>query len=436
MNRTMPLQEAEKPPVPLCDLPIRFPSGPIPRRIGELDDEGLRPDTALPLRDARLVFADHRLLQHDFPELEDAALVARGCHQEECDKARENWLMDHAAIISITQSGQEITNTTIGIEGNPRRVWRPSRYGRAFVSDTGIGLLDLKGTGTEPGRAPVLETHGNGLLLMRDGLREILFQWIVDEIFRHASPEFWTVPVYGFIDCGFDAKALNGALDPAGVVVRRAHLRPHGNIDLPRKGSRGEEIKFRIELLLRHYGLTSSNRGTRFRFDDQEYLKVHYSGVELPLISDAEAEMVRGWMRGRQSLTCDGVNIQAVRESDPECGYGTQLIDFGHYQVRSRFEDPVVSMAYGSLMSWGAALWPDDPWFPQPVPDYALSAEKWGFGTLSATANERPKRKDCEAPTLFAEDLSRAFRSGRMNGTEIFRAMRNYVEEAVETWPR
>jgi hypothetical protein len=436
MNRSMALQYANKIVVPASELPVRFPAGPILRRIGELDDEGLRPDTALRLRDARLVFADHTLLQHDFPELHNAVLVAKGVSPERCDQVREDWLMEHAALMSVTQAGQEVTNNAIATEGNPRRVFRPSRYGRAFVSDTKTGLLDLKGTGTEPGRAPVVETHGNGLLLMRDGLREVMFQWIVDEIFRHSAPGFWTVPVYGFIDCGFEAKTRTDALDPVGIMVRRAHQRQPGNVDLPEKGSRGEEIKFEVELLFRHYGLTSSNRGTRFLFKDEEYLKVHYSGIELPRITDEDADKVRGWMRGRPSISADGVNIQTVREPDGESEFRAQLIDFGHYQVRSCFEDPVVSMAYGNLMSWGAALWPEDPWFPQPVPAYALPVDKWGFGALNTTANERPKRKDCEAPTLFAEALTRDFRAGRMSGRDVYNAMRDYIEGTVKTWPR
>jgi hypothetical protein len=432
----MASQNADKIMAPVRELEVRFPAGPILRRIGDLDDEGLRPDRALRLRDARLVFADHALLQHDFPELRNAALLAQGVPAADCDRFREEWLMDHAALMSVMQAGQEVTNNAIATEGDARRVWRPSRYGRAFVSDTGTGLLDLKGTGTEPGRAPVVETHGNGLLLMRDGLREVMFQWIVDEIFRHAAPGFWTVPVYGFIDCGFEAKARNGALDPAAIMVRRAHKRQPGNIDLPEKGSRGEEVKFEIELLFRHYGLTSSNRGTRFLFKDEEYLKVHYSGIELPRISEEQAATVRGWMRGRPSISGDGVNIQTVREPDGECEFRAQLIDFGHYQVRSSFDDPVVSMAYGNLMSWGAALWPEDPWFPQPVPAYALPAEKWGFGALNTTANERPKRKDCEAPTLFAESLTHDFRSGRKSGRDVYEAMRDYIVSTVKTWPR
>ena len=338
--------------------------------------------------------------------------------------------------MSTTQTAQRIANMEIATEGEARRVWRPTRYGRALVvrTEDPPGLLDVKGAGAAPTRQPTLESHGNGLLLLRDGLREVLFQWMADEIFRRADPRLWTVPVYGMIDCGFDAITKAGAREPAGLIVRRAHRRSPGNVDLPARGSREEEVKFEIELLLRSYGITSSNRGTRILLQEDDYLKVHYSGIELERISAEETETVRGWMRGQRTVSADGVNIQTVREleEDPECR--TQLVDFGHYQVRARFEDPVVSLAYGCLLRWGAALWPDDPYFPQPRPEIALPPERWGFGSLSATAAERPKRKDCEAPTLFANGLVRDFRGGRVDGPQVLRAMRLYIEETVRSW--
>src|SRR6478752_7765547 len=103
---------------PPCPL---FHDTVIPRRIGDLDDDGLRPDTALPLADARLVFADHALLQNDFPLLRDDALAAGGCRPDQCDAVREAWLIEHAALISVTQAAQDITNTPIATRDEPRR---------------------------------------------------------------------------------------------------------------------------------------------------------------------------------------------------------------------------------------------------------------------------------------------------------------------------
>jgi hypothetical protein len=408
----------------------------IPRRIGELDDDGLRPDTALPLAGARLVFADHALLQNDFPTLRDDALAAGGCPPDQCDAAREAWLLEHAALISVTQAAQDIANTPITTRDEPRRVWRPTRYGRAFLSDTGCGLLDLKGTGREPACAPALEVHSNGLLLMRDGLREILFQWVIDAVFRHAAPHFSTVPVYGFIDTGFGATSRSGAVEPAVIMVRRAHRRARGNVDLPVSGSRDEAVKVEIELLLRHYGITSANRGTRFLFHDEGELVASFAGTPVPSLSPDDAATVRGWMRGARRLAGDGMNIQTVRLPDDRTSFEAQLVDFGQYQVRGRFHDPLVSMGYGRLLNWSAGLWPEDPHFVQPVSALALSVERWGFGARSATDPERGKRKDGEGATQFTAALTRDFRDGRLTGGEVHRAMRDYIADTVRTWPR
>src|SRR6478609_5829079 len=84
-------------------IPASFPAGPLLRKIGELDDEELCPDSAFPLRDARLVFADHALLQHDFPQLADALLRQSGVAGPDCNDFRERWLMRHAALMSVRQ---------------------------------------------------------------------------------------------------------------------------------------------------------------------------------------------------------------------------------------------------------------------------------------------------------------------------------------------
>jgi hypothetical protein len=68
----------------------------------------------------------------------------------------------------------------------------------------------------------------------------VLFQSLIDEIFRRAAPWFWTVPVYGVVDLGFDARTRDGERVPAGLLVRRAHRRPPGAMDLPpRYGGHG-----------------------------------------------------------------------------------------------------------------------------------------------------------------------------------------------------
>jgi len=280
---------------------IRFPRGPLLRHVEELDDAGLRRERARHVNTARVVFARHEVIQHDFPFMKDAALLAReeslralrgAARVEGLRRRREEWLLSHAGVVSATQASQAKVNTRIRVRRVSHEVFRPTRYGRGLVvpvetfegqaGSAHAGLLDLKGAGVARGRVPSLEHHSSGLCTLGEVFREFLFQTLLDEIFRRAAPCFWTVPVYAVIDLGFDVRLASGEEVPAGMLVRRAHRRPEGSTELPRRFSVEEQTQVELELLLRHYGLTSSNRGTRFRFEEStDGPRVFYAGGEV-----------------------------------------------------------------------------------------------------------------------------------------------------------
>lgn len=441
------------PPVPLRET--RFPPGPLLRAISELDDRGLRPDHAQRVESARVVFANHEILQHDFPALTNAALL-RGepslrelpdaAREEALRRVREQWLLAHAGIISVTQAGQTIANTRILVEGEVRKVWRPSRYGRALVAPVGAphvidggqsgGLIDIKGAGVAEGCEASLQIHSSGLCYLGEVLREFLFQSLIDEIFRRAATRFWTLPVYGIIDLGFDARSLGGKSLPAGLLVRRAHRRPVGGMELPVKFSQEEQTQVEIELLLRHYGLTSSNRGTRFRFEEgASGLQAFYAGNALTELSDDERRVIRGWLRDAAlPLECDGINIQMTRGVEASRRVRAQLVDFGHFEMRSRFSDPLVSLVCNQLLRWSVAVWPHDPAFVQPSPALCVPETKWGFGRRSSNGTVRPRRSKGEGPFVFAHNLARNFRAGQLNGKQVQDELAQFISDSITGW--
>src|SRR5262245_22203259 len=186
-------------------LHMRFSLGPLLREIGELDDSGLRVDSAQRVDTAKLVFADHDVLQHDFPALSDDALIEtrraiRGlppaARAVALARLREEWLLARAAIISVTQARQSTVNTSIAVRGDVQEVWRPSRYGRALVvkAETthpvdrpAADLIDVKGAGVAKGCDPSRQFHSSGLCSLGEVLRECLFQSLIDDIFRVAA---------------------------------------------------------------------------------------------------------------------------------------------------------------------------------------------------------------------------------------------------------
>ncbi|HWT05748.1 MAG TPA: hypothetical protein VN224_08325, partial [Xanthomonadales bacterium] len=386
--------------------------------MADLDDRWMRTDTVHRVSTARIIFADHDLLQHDFPPL---AKLSR--------ERQEHWLLEHAGIISSAQAAESTVNTHIETAGEPRPAWRPSRYGRAVIvpahehaPGTGAqcGLLDIKGAGIAADRVPSLHFHSSGLCYVREVLREALFASLIDTIFRRAAPAFHTVPIYGIIDLGFDARRRTGPPLPAGALVRRAHRRePNG--ELPRRGSTIERTKLEIELLLRHYGITSSNRGTRFQFEREgERIRVRYAGGAYADPDTTQQRLIAERLGAAPlPLTCDGVNVQLTRDLNTSPEFRAQLVDFGHYEMRTGFEYPLVSLVRDDFIRWGAAIWPSDPAFVQPLPSLCVPENLWGSIRGRSSEVEEHGRSGNDRPSILAEELSQSFRAGTITGEAV-----------------
>ncbi|HWS72511.1 MAG TPA: hypothetical protein VN605_10375, partial [Thermoanaerobaculia bacterium] len=87
---------------------------PLPRTVFDLADPGIRPELALRVSGARVVFADYALLRNDFPQLEWASRPAI-----------DDWLLRNAAVVSAPQAAQEVVNTKIALTGESVTAYRP-----------------------------------------------------------------------------------------------------------------------------------------------------------------------------------------------------------------------------------------------------------------------------------------------------------------------
>lgn len=425
----------------------RPPHNSLPRSIADLAEPRIREDLAYRLPECRVVFADHRLLQRDFPSLHfDEPGTGEPC--AETRRRIDRWLVRHAGLVSITQAAQSRVNTPIPTLPQPLRVYRPPRYGRAFVvaleemgepedGDPAKGLLDVKGAGVRPGRTPHHGAHGDGLLRLGEAFEEYLTQRLVEAVLRHAGSPVRSLPVYAILDLGFCVVSETGARFPAGALVRRGHRRNPGGRELPSRGSAEQAKHFEIEMLLRHYGLTSANPGTATELieEDDGTIRYRFAGKE---VRGFAPELLRAlWDRvGRgRRIEFDGINIQTLRSLSPD---SIELVDFGQFKVRERFDNPVLSLVHNRPFRWGGVLYPDDPAFVQPRPELAVPAEDWGDVELT---------RDKAAALGFAPDevLSRKeeiglrlaweLRAGRCSGEEVRDALHGHVAATVARWP-
>jgi hypothetical protein len=400
---------------------------PLPRTVFDLADSSIRPELVLRVEGARVVFADYALLRADFPQL---AWASR--------PAIDDWLLSNAAVVSAPQAAQEMVNTKIATTGATVTAFRPPLYGRAVVTAAeGGGLLDVKGAGVAPGLTPLNRSHANGLLAHGEALANIAFREVMERIFRRANTGFSTVPEYAVIDLGFDVRDLFGPATPACIQVRRAHRRPVGGVELPLAGSPEQQVKFEIELLLRHYGMTSCSPATSFILDDSSgKLEMRYADKTMPPHSDAQMVSIRKLTRYEGGkLVIEGVNVQLTREASIRPSRAT-VIDFGHYSVRDRFELPVVSLVRDRLIRWGGALRPGDATFPQPSPKLRLPLAAWGTPDKPDPRYAVPGHPELiwPMPFVLGFELADGFREGTLSGDDVRARLDALLAEVDTIW--
>lgn len=432
------------------------PHSPLPRTAAELGMDPVRSETVLRLPGARVVFADHELLQNDFPQLRDEALDRSHVELQSLTGADrvlaqrrlvKEWLRFNVAFISQNQVAQTLVNTPI--EVGPERVtaFRPPRYGRAMVfsvaenrralaaggggpeGENEEGLLDVKGCGVGMKAEPSFKPHGNGLMKLGDTFREVIFQKLLGEVFRSAGHACSALPIYGVLDLGFDVKTPRGESIPAGMLVRRAHRRPVYPDGAKAPDSPLIPLEMEIEFLLRRHGITSVSPATTIvltETDNSFHVKYGYFDMDLDEERLARVRALTGFGGGR--LVIDGVNLQftdEVERADPL----PVLLDFGGYFVRESFDNPIVSLVSRRLLRLSEIIRTDDPRFTQPDEERSLLK---AFRRLADTGRELawPPAAAGEQqnldPRLLADNLARGFRAGQLTGAEVYAKIEDY----------
>jgi hypothetical protein len=379
------------------DAGSRFPAGPLLRRIEELAPDGLAAERALQVAGARVALLDRALLQHDFPFLRAAALARRdpalrrlapgGAARERAVEAHlARFLAERAGFVSRRQARQSEVNSPIATTGAEATAYRPPDYGRALVLPVSwngrpAGLLDVKGAGVAPRRRPSLAPHASGLMFLGEALREAVYARLVDAALRHAGLRCRALPVYGVLDLGFDVYIPNGRALPAGLLVRRAHRRPSCRGGLKHPGSPLVPMELGLELALRRYGLTSAGPMTHVEIREAAAprgrrggIAVRWSGTPVRLRAAEEQAVVEAAGFRGGALRLEGTNVQLTREAETYRGRlpRPQILDFGAWRARARFEHPAASLVALRLLRLGEIIQPGDPRYVQPDPRLAL----------------------------------------------------------------
>jgi hypothetical protein len=410
--------------------------------LSDFDDK-LTPDTVYRCITAKVAFADYPLLQDDFYELRDEALFDRfpelarleaGMRRVAIQDRIDQWLLDHAAMVSEAQLPQVEVNSEIRTVGPPIPAHRPPGYGRSVVVDLdevltegsvyrtrASGLLDLKGVGVAAGKRPANQLYANGLEYLGVALGDYLIKRVIDAIFARTAPTLSTVPVYAVLDLGFDVRNGWRGTAPAGLHVRKVHRRPRGGSSIPPSGSPAEVMSVFVELLLRAYGVTSVNHGNCLVIESRMDggLKVISSERDISHALDVEdLNRLRLLQGERGDLRIERINIQLTQEID-EKRCIAQMFDFGHVNIRAEFHNPLASTVSNAWLCLGGLLWPDSPFFVNPDPRLAAPLEQWHRYAIND----------------FCFGLANRLREGKITSAALKSALEERLESLIRAWP-
>jgi hypothetical protein len=352
--------------------------------INQASPSPLSEEVVFRLPKARVACANYSAIIHDFPQIfGELALqnnMLPGCDScaaagHLCRKMVNSWILDNAGFISEPQLLANSVNSPIEVDFHTSRAaFRPPYYGRAAIipidysgDEDGGKYLDLKGIGVAPGCQPTRQDHSNGLEYLGNALADFFYGWVVDTIFAKSCPGYQVLPVYAVLDLGFDIYSDTHGPAPAGLHVRRAHTRPLPS--LPLSGSAHEKLTIHIELLLRHFGLTSATYGTALTvLDGEDEAGLSVLGRKLDLNNDAEKNKARSIVNmlregGYSELSMSNIQLADELDWDKKTA---QIYDFGHFSAARKFETPVANKVRDAALGIGRIIKPDDPIYTQP----------------------------------------------------------------------
>jgi hypothetical protein len=327
-----------------------------------------RGETAVRLKDARVVLADYPLIKHDFGQAlsEHYGKALKDISNDEIDA----WLLDSAAYISGAQAKQQEVNSPIPSTTKQVTAYRPSDYGRAMVFRPAPGvLIDVKGSGA---KSPKQTDHGNGLATLGEVIREFSYEQLVNKVFIHSKTGARTVGHYAVIDAGFDVKFGDGRTDRAGLILRQAHSRAPGD-----KSALSIRETDNIERTLRRYGITAAGA-----YQNEPY---------------------------------DAINLQGAKNG--------AVLDFGGFLAMPWFEKPAYHFDHTpEVQPKAKPLIVPGTNFPQPDERVRVPFNVWGF---TETHVADPIKDN---PWIWSHQLAKALRDGTATRKDAEQHLHNLLD--------
>ncbi|WP_137136464.1 hypothetical protein [Rhizobium sp. FKY42] len=396
--------------------------------------ETAREDFAV-VQGTRLLYADLDAVKMDFAQTGQSLPD---------DSDLRCWLAEAGSVLSLANARESLVNEIPAWDGTLRTGLRPPRYGRAGIFDaplsrSGGGLaIDVKGCGIALGGIPLRERRGSGTLLLHEAIQELINGRLLTRVFLEAGEDVECLPIYGLVDLGIKGWCSYFAREmPCVTLVRRAHLRPTDNNEIPPSGSDEEIAKHRIELILRRSGLSSAPMSCSVKFDGEgDSLRIIKNGVEIVGVPPAFIARFLDEIGIETPATVRLNNVQLTQASRAEPLSAT-LVDFGHYTAEPAYHGHhLVTLVSDRPFNWGSFVREEDPDWMQP--DESMSVNQSLVGPVwyprelaLAIGYDLALRRERPGVEYAAVCLAIELDEGRLSVNELASAIDDFVDHAV-----
>lgn len=400
----------------------------------ETGPETVREDFPV-LQGTRLLYADLGAVRADF---------ARTGQSLPDDGDLRRWLTTAGSVLSLANTREANVNEAPAWNGTLRSGLRPPRYGRAGIFDAPLGsasgglAIDVKGCGVATGRTPLRERRGSGTLLLHEALQELINGRVLARVFADAGEDVECLPIYGLVDLGIKGWCSYFAREmPCVTLLRRAHLRPADNIEIPSSGSDEEIAKHRIELILRRYGLSSAPMSCCIRFSGEgDALRIIKNGVEMVGVPPAFIARFLGEI-GLTAPSSVRVNNVQLTQASRAWPLQATLVDFGHYTAEPIYDGHhLVTLVSDRPFNWGTFVRENGPDWMQPDESRSVNQSLAGPvwyppGLARSLGYDLALRRMRPGVEHAAVCLSIGVDEGRLSVNELGNAIDDFVDKVA-----
>jgi hypothetical protein len=279
-------------------------------------------------------------------------------------------------IISLPHCNLNEVHEPAKIEGF-RSVVRPAEYGRAGIANISGEknvvdwdwnndiFVDVKGCGVRSATVPLNKSHCNGLMLLIEGIHEILMEEMISTLLALHEIEIGTVRNIALILTGIDATPEEyygiGTKVPTVLLVREA-LPRFGTYSHSIADAKVIELTATVELILRQAGITSTKMLLAFKLSrtGPDEITVERSGYKSN-VSRTDRQFMRldELLAEEKEKKFRDTNVQFSFQIVDGAPMLARIVDFGHFNVGDFSNEGLVVGCLDAPNQFGPAICPD-----------------------------------------------------------------------------